>query len=402
MWLLAVLSFVFFPLLISMVDFIPALRAGRARAVQPTEESPTEHNFAVLVPIFGNIEYLENVEFLRAYGDRVVLCTTDQESEEFYRDIELLTQDYGFRVVRAQLQTGEVASGKRSTTSPIRDVIVREAVRTVTQEYVVCLDADSFPDLGFEYLVGAMKSNGFEVVSTRLVPSNQDRFLGKLQVIEYFLAMNLRRILPWLVSGGCHAATTVAYRQVMESHSMFFQGNDVEVGLLGERFGFTVGHVEFQVGTAVPDRLRPWFRQRWAWNGGEWRLAIANIKFAPSHPFFYFYATVIMILLFPIRWYSLVQNPWVLVLVYVIYFVLISVLLRRRWTWMCLVYPLYSCWNSLVMIALGGISYVRMSTQHHNWGQITRARSRQPLHPSQGSRAVEGERRALGNEPDLP
>ena len=174
--------------------------------------------------------------------------------------------------------------GRRSTTSPIRDVIVRGAVRTVRQEYVVCLDADSFPDLGFEYLAGAMRTHGLEVVSTELVPANPGRLLGKLQMVEYFLAMNLRRLIPWLVSGGCHAATTDAYHQVMEKHSMFFQGNDVEVGLLAERMGYTIGHVQFPVGTEVPDRVRPWYRQRYAWSGGEWRLAVANIKLFPEPP----------------------------------------------------------------------------------------------------------------------
>jgi cellulose synthase/poly-beta-1,6-N-acetylglucosamine synthase-like glycosyltransferase len=156
----------------------------------------------------------------------------------------------------------------------------------------------------------------------------------------------------------------------MERHSMFFQGNDVEVGLLGDRMGYRVGHVAYEVATEVPDRLEPWWRQRYAWSGGEWRLAITNVKFAVFHPFFFFYATIVMIAMCPFRWYSLIVSPWVLLLMYALYLVLISILVWRSWTWLCLLYPLYTLVNSLIMVPLGAVSYVQMSVQHHNWGRI--------------------------------
>lgn len=33
-------------------------------------------DFSVLVPIYGKVNYLQNVGFLQDYGRRVVLCTT--------------------------------------------------------------------------------------------------------------------------------------------------------------------------------------------------------------------------------------------------------------------------------------------------------------------------------------
>lgn len=378
-WIVGLLSFVFFPLLLSMVDFLPALRAKRTPVIHFDAGTPTYDDFAVLVPIYGAIRYLVNVPFLSGYGDRVILCTTDQESAAFYADLQELTRKHGFRVVRTPIPGAAAPNGKRSTTSPVRDVVVRAAVRTVKQEFVICLDGDSHPRMGFEYLVGAMKANGLEMVSVELVPANQGSLLGKFQRVEYFLGMELRRLIPWLVSGGCHAATTQAYTRVMNKHSMFFQGNDVEVGLLAERMGYAVGHVSYIVDTEVPDRIKGWFRQRYAWSGGEWRLAVANIKLAPSHPWFFCYATVIMIGMFPLRWYLVVADPWILIPVYLIYVVLISILLRGSWSWICLIYPVYAAFNSLIMVPLGGISYLTMSMRHHNWGQIDRDRQRPAL-----------------------
>lgn len=364
-------SLIFFPLMVSMVDFVPGVLAERKRQFLAEDVDEPFEDFAVIVPIYGDTSYLKNLSYLARYGSRVVLTTTDKESETFNADLRQIAADYGFRIVWAPSPaTG--GGNARSTTGTIRDRIVREAVKTLSDKYVICLDADSEPSLPFDLLAGAMAENGFEVVSTVLYPTNTSKLLERLQVIEYQLSMRLRRIVPWLISGGCHAATTEAYSTVMDRHSLFFQGNDVEVGLLAEDLNYSIGHVEYAVGTEVPSQAKPWFRQRYAWSGGEWRLAIANIKFFPRHPWFFCYATLIMIGMFPLRWYAVITEPQVLPIVYLIYVVLISYLMRKNWSAVTLVYPFYAMFNSLFMIPLGGISYLKMSIKHHNWGQIER------------------------------
>ncbi len=367
---LGIASIFFFPFLVSLVDFVPAFLGKHRKPIITEPGGPEFDDFGILIPIYGNIKYLTNQNALARYGERVYLCTTDQESEEFYRDLDALSAERGFTVVKAPIETEASDGAKKSTTSPIRDQIVRAAVEEVKNKYVVAIDADTVPDQPFELLFGQMEANQFEMVSTRLYPSNPGRLMAKFQVIEYWLSMNLRRIIPWLVSGGCHAATTECYQAVMRRHSMFFQGNDVEVGLLAEDLGFRVGHIEFNVGTEVPDTFKPWWRQRFAWAGGEWRLGIGNIKLAPRHPLFFFYTVVIMIAMCPFRWYAVIFEPWLIPVVYIIYVVMISILRRREWTWVVLLYPFYATINSLVMIPLGGYSYVKMSLKYSNWGWI--------------------------------
>ena len=84
-------------------------------------------DFSVLVPIFGDVKYLQNADYLHPYGDRVILCTASSESEQFYRDLEDIAVRYGFRIFRSEYVPRKVGR-KRSTSGITRDTIVRDAL----------------------------------------------------------------------------------------------------------------------------------------------------------------------------------------------------------------------------------------------------------------------------------
>ena len=87
----------------------------------------------------------------------------------------------------------------------------------------------------------------------RLVPANRNAsFLTRLQAHEYRFAMHMRTVVPWLVSGACHVARTDVHREVMSGHSLFFQGTDIEVGVLATALGFDVGHIRYRGGDQRP------------------------------------------------------------------------------------------------------------------------------------------------------
>jgi cellulose synthase/poly-beta-1,6-N-acetylglucosamine synthase-like glycosyltransferase len=332
----------------------------------------------VLVPIYGSVGYLENVDYLAQYGDRVILCTTGGETAYFDVALDNLARQHGFRVFRAASVTGGAgAGGRRATSGTIRDRLVREALEhAVRAPYVVCIDADTTTERPFGELVGALVANGYDFASVPLVPSRADGMLRRLQSYEYRTAMRLRRIAPWQVSGACHVARTEAHRAVMRRHSMFFQGNDVEAGLLAKATGLTVGHLPFPVRTAVPDTLRGWYRQRLAWSGGEFRLFVVNAHLLLRHPFFWVYGTVLVTLGAPLRWMTLATGGWVLLSVLLLH---AGVTTYAHWSvrsrWLALM-PLYALFTSLVMTPLGALWYVRMALADRNAGLIrTRAAS---------------------------
>ena len=375
------------PLLGLAIDAVGGLRASLAGVAD--DVSTTEDDFQVLVPIYGSITYLENVEYLAQYGEQVLLCTTTHESAEFYSELQALADRHGFGISATPAPSVRT-NGRRATSGTIRDRVVRDALARVTARYVVCIDADSTSARPFAELVGAMAARDLDVASVPLVPSNgATNLLTRLQRHEYRMAMRLRRVMPWMVSGACHAARTSAYREVMSRHSLFFQGNDVEVGVIARRLRYRVGHVLFDVDTAVPERLSAWWRQRVAWAGGEVRLFLANPHLVLSHPFLWLYGSVVVLLAWPVRSDSLLHaTAPELAVVTAGYVALTLALHRRRPSPSLLLMPLYAAFISLVLAPIGVLAYVQMVLAHRNEGLI-RARRRTGTHHRGRARATE-------------
>ena len=335
-------------------------------------------DFNVLVPIYGSITYLENVEYLRQYGDRVILCTTTSEKPEFDRALDDIATRHNFRVFRGDVPRPRGQDGSRATAGTVRDRLVRDGLTMVDKPYVVCIDADTTSPRSLNELVGAMVERDLDLASVRLVPTNRDTILAKLQAHEYRVAMRMLRVVPWLVSGACHAARTEVHRAVMSRHSLFFQGNDVELGALADAAGYRVGHVPFAVDTTVPPNLRAYFRQRLAWSGGIFRLFIVNIRLGRDHPVFWFYGAVVVTLLAPTRYWALL-HPGRALLVSLLVYVALMVYLHsdRLDRWVPLL-PIYHGITAMVVIPLGAIIYFRMAFADHNFGVIRPARNSAP------------------------
>lgn len=371
--LLGFLTFVTIPLLTVLIDGIATLRA---RNMKYTFGNMQITDFTVLVPIYGNVKYLENVDYLRQYGEKVLLCTTGNESQEFYQQLQEIATLNGLRIFRDQparsSRQQNVAHKQRATSGTIRDRLVRNALSTmVTTKYVVPIDADTITRQSIALLVGELVRQGSDIASIRLVPTNRNEsLLTRLQYHEYQLAMQLRFIAPWMISGACHVARTAVLQDIMNRHSLFFQGNDIETGIIAKARRYKVGHIPFEVLTAVPATLKSWFRQRLAWAGGEFRLFIPNSRFVLQHPFLWVYGGVITILLFPLRWFTLVHPSVLLLPMFGLYLLLVLILhwkTHDRWLFLM---PIYALFLSLIITPLGVIWYFLMVIKDKNFGII--------------------------------
>ncbi|MFD7709683.1 glycosyltransferase [Streptomyces sp. NPDC059785] len=370
-------ALVLVPLLVSTVDLTALALTGRRHTYEVGSRTPPCQDFEVLVPIYGDIAYLENAEFLRPYGNRVLLCTTDSETEDFRAALHALADAHGFRVLYRHIPGAGPAGGRRRVSGTVRDRLIREALHVVRAPYEICLDADTVTVEPLDRLMGVFQESGRDFASVRLVPVGVPGLLLKLQTHEYRLAIQRRHTYPWMVSGACHIARTEVHRAIMDRHSLFFQGNDVEMGLLGDALGYKAAYLHTEVLTTVPHRPRGWLRQRLAWAGGEFRLMAVNAPVLARHPSFFFYGLVITLLLAPLRWYTLTTPVWPLLSSYVIYTVYLLLTGRRQRDWTLLLYPLYSLVNGLVMVPLGWLSYLRMAVRDRNAGIIRVARVRE-------------------------
>ena len=369
------LSVVVIPLLALFVDLAAQLRVGKDRPhSRPAAavESPAP-DFTIMVPIYGDVKYLENIDYLDQYGNQVLLATSSTQSAEFYAALHDIADRHGFRVFSdtalpsaAELQQ----PGKRAVGGTLRDLIVRDAHQVIDTDYVVCIDADTRTVLPLDLLVREFIAKDLDLASIRLEASNNDTVLARLQAHEYAMAMRLRLIMPWMISGACHIARSDVHRTLMNRHSLFFQGNDVELGLMAVELGYRVGHIPFRVPTTVPSHFTGWWRQRRAWAGGEFRLMAVNLRLSAKHPFLYLYGLVIIFGMLPLRWYYLTHPGWSPAMMIAAYYAVITVVNWRTRDRCLLIYPLYALLYSLVLVPLGIYSYARMAIRYRNAGII--------------------------------
>jgi hypothetical protein len=195
--------------------------------------------------------------------------------------------------------------------------------------------------------------------------------MEKLQNLEYNLAMDARKIYPWLTSGAGVIARTESIKNIMAHLSLFFSGGDIEIGKLGGLLKYKVGHLPFNFYTDVPPTFKSWFKQRMAWFGGGFRHAIVNFyKFNWKHPLFFIYTTIFVYGLTPIRWYEMIMYWQVLPLVIAIYLCLVFTFHWKNRSWDFFLFPVYALIQVMIILPLGIYTYFRMALYSDNVGLI--------------------------------
>jgi cellulose synthase/poly-beta-1,6-N-acetylglucosamine synthase-like glycosyltransferase len=253
----------------------------------------------------------------------------------------------------------------------VRDEIIRDSFEVVTTKYCIFLDGDTVAEGDMRKLITQMEEHQYDLASVRVLASKKNSLIEKLQSVEYELAMDARHIYPWLTSGACMVAKTEIIQKIMGHHSLFFSGGDIEIGKLARMLHFKVGHIPFKFYTDVPSTFKAWFKQRMAWSGGGFRHAIINIhQYTWRHPFFYFYFTFLVYLLWPLRWYEMIMHPGVIPFVVFLYWSLILIFHLRFFRLFYLAFPLYALLQVMVLVPLGIYTYIRMARSSRNAGFI--------------------------------
>lgn len=282
-----IVVFVFTIFLISLIDFVVLVRARLRKHHAIHEYTKADLDYTILIPIFGNISYLRNVDFLKQYAKHVVLCTTTKESPEFNKAITQVARESGFRIFRSDVViassiqkpnpwklftytlhgTGELDKQKidvnaqeRFNREIARDEIIRDSFAAINTGYCIFLDGDTVAHENLFKLVHLMRELDFDLASVRVLASKQETLMEKLQSVEYDLAMDARKIYPWLTSGACMVAKTDVIKDIMQHHSLFFSGGDIEIGKLAGILKYKIGHIRFEFYTDVPSTFKAWFK----------------------------------------------------------------------------------------------------------------------------------------------
>lgn len=328
-------------------------------------------DFVILVPIFNDVKYLTNIEFLRKYSGRVALCTTNIETDEFYEKLYKIADENGFMVIECDFDKGMKNPWKiYHKTLVAHEYVLGRSLKALKAKYVIFLDGDTTCKNELSYLAGIMERDNIDLASVKIVPSKHETVAENLQYIEYEIAMKSRRIYPWLTSGAAMIGKRDSMEKIMEKHSLFFNGGDIEIGKIAYLMGFKVEYIPVNFYTDVPETIPKLVKQRTSWFCGAFRHSVINAHTNLFSPLYSLYFTIIIFFMLPFKIYEMLSFWYVLPFIIVFYMIMTIVSnwkIRNRYM---LISPLYSLLQVIIMPILGMFKYFETIIRTGNVGFI--------------------------------
>jgi cellulose synthase/poly-beta-1,6-N-acetylglucosamine synthase-like glycosyltransferase len=331
-----------------------------------------DEDFTFVVPLFGSPHYFRNGDYLRRYMANTLLAV-NVDSDEMRRFADQAEAD-GWRVHRAYIE-GRVAC----------PTLVRAALESVDTTYVIRIDGDTFTEQHPGLAVAAVRRGMVDLCSVRVHVANSKRLVERLQAIEYEMSMLGRRNRPWMTSGAAMIARTEVFKVILDHHSGWFPGEDIETGVIANHFRQKVSHVDFVFLTEAPDTFRSWFRQRRMWWSGSFRMAFVNADQTIRYPITFAYTACAVWLLLIGKWNELfnirsaIHVVPFLILIYTLLSIVANWEVRSRWM---IAIPYYALFQALVVPIFGAGYYLVLWRRTGSWKPPGRYRigfRRQPL-----------------------
>lgn len=358
---------------VSLIDFIPRFLAAAKMPIKVNRYASSRVNFFILPTVYGDISYLKNIDFLRKYPGKVIICTSKTESRKFYNDLRKVCKENGFRYTKADVP---IVRGKAIVNAyTIYKGLFKNYRSRGIKSSDVCLliDADTYSRHSVRRLATTFEKNNCDIASLSCEVNNPKTAIEKLQAYEYSVAMKNRRHDKWLTSGACNIGRASVYSKVFSRHSNHFAGGDIEIGKLAKLSGYKVDFIDFSFYTAAPDKLKDWFNQRIIWFSGGFRHHIINIAtFSKGNLFLMFYNSLLVYLLFPIKWIEVINFPLTLLFLILVSWIMTFVInVGFGWRPVLLLLPLYSFLQTMIILPLAFARYVKIARIHRSFGYIS-------------------------------
>jgi len=236
---------------------------------------------------------------------------------------------------------------------------LKESLNEIKTKYTVIMDADSYFKGDIGRVCKAMEERKIDLVTVKILVDNHSNLLERLQQFEYQIGMRTRHYAPHFTSA-CFIARTEALKEILDRHSLYPYGGDVEIGLIAKNLGMEIRHTSFKVYTTVPTSLKELVKQRIRWWAGCFRRVIINPEKSISLEILMFlYPFIFVYLLLPFRYgwlFSLLHlHPHFIVLAWLIHIPL-SMLSARSRSPIAVIYPLYAFFKvTLLCLPVFGI-----------------------------------------------
>lgn len=352
------------PLTIGIVILLLAfdlqnLIARFRHAVPLTTES--SQDYTLIVPLFGNPRVLTNLPFLTKHKPFVllVLNTTNQIMSTFADHME----DEGWRIHRTQFIEAR----------PRVSRLWQAGLDVITTTYAIRFDADTVSPEDPGRAIHALELAGADYASAKVLIKDPRNIVEHLQAAEYAMSMQARHFRPWMTSGACIMGKTEALRAVLAMHTHWWNGEDVEQGIIAKHYKMRVAHIDFHAFTDGPSSFVALFRQRKLWWAGSVRQTIMNVDQMVWFPAYIFYNLFFVYVGLILRSRFFATSPAELALALpitlVLYVVISSIANYSVWSKWFLVFPVYSLIQVAIMPAVGLIEFIRTAVKHRSSGR---------------------------------
>ena len=227
-------------------------------------ESKKRYSISVLVPAWNEektikdtIEHIFEVD----YPIKELIVLNDGSGDKTKEIVEELIKKYPKLKLINKENTGKGDS-------------LNKGVAIAKGELIVVVDADSYPDKdSFKKLVGFFDDEKIGAATCVFVPRNANKFIEKMQVIEYNVIAFTRKLLGYVDAIYVTPGPLAMYRK---SSLKKVRGFDTKNMTEDIEITWRLTHAGYErrmclatnATTTVPDNFKGWYRQRRRWNVG--------------------------------------------------------------------------------------------------------------------------------------
>ncbi len=231
------------------------------------EEPKRNYSLSIVVPCYneeksieGTIKALLNSDYK---GLKKIFVVDDCSTDNSYKIIKKMAARHPKVVaLRTPKNTGKASGAKNY------------GAKFVKTELIGFTDADSYPKKdSIRKMVGFFNDSQVGAVTAMVLVKKRDKFIEKLQAIEYKIIAFSRKLLGFIDSIYVTPGPLAIYRKsAFDSVGGFDEKNlteDIEITWHFVAKGYKIKmSLPSKVYTVVPDNLKTWFKQRIRWNIG--------------------------------------------------------------------------------------------------------------------------------------